>query len=37
MEKRKYEVIITYKNYTVIKYQKGYIGDEYAVARNFDA
>ena len=37
MEKREYEVIIKYGDYTVIKYQKKYIGDEYVVARNFDA
>lgn len=37
MKKRDYEVIIKHGNYTVIKYQKQYIGDEYVVARNFDA
>lgn len=37
MRKRDYEVIIKHGDYTVIKYQKKYIGDEYVVARNFDA
>lgn len=36
MTKRDYDVIIKYGKYTVIKYQKQYIGDEYVVAKNFD-
>lgn len=36
MEKRPYEVVIKHGKYTVIKYQKQHIGDEYVVAKNFD-
>ena len=36
MTKRPYEIILKHGDYTVIKYQKQYIGDEYVVAKNFD-
>lgn len=37
MEKRKYNVILKYKDYTIISYEKQYIGVEYVIARNFNA
>lgn len=35
MEKRKYNVILKYRDYTIISYEKKY-GTEYVIARNFD-
>lgn len=32
-----FEIVIKHGNYTVIKYEKQYIGTEYVVARNFNA
>lgn len=37
MEKRDYEVVVKHGIYTVIKYEKEYIGTEYAICPNFDA
>lgn len=37
MEKRKYNIILKYKDYTIISYEKKYIGTEYVIARNFNA
>lgn len=37
MEKKKYNVILKYKDYTIISYEKQYIGTEYVIARNFNA
>lgn len=36
MVERKYEVVLSYKEFTIIKYEKQYIGEEYVVARNFN-
>lgn len=37
MTKRKYNIILKYKDYTIISYEKKYIGTEYVIARNFNA
>lgn len=37
MTKRKYNVILKYKDYTIISYEKKHIGTEYVIARNFNA
>ena len=37
MTKRNYNVILKYKGYTIISYEKKYMGTEYVIARNFNA
>lgn len=37
MVKRNYNVILKYGDYTIISYEKKYIGTEYVIARNFNA
>lgn len=37
MAKRNYNVILKYENYTIISYEKKYMGTEYVIARNFNA
>lgn len=37
MEKRKYDVVLKYEDYTIISYEKQYMGIEYVIARNFNA
>lgn len=37
MTKRKYNVVLKYGDYTIISYEKKYIGTEYVIARNFNA
>lgn len=37
MEKRKYDVVLKFGDYTIISYEKKYIGTEYVIARNFNA
>lgn len=37
MTKRNYNVILKYKDYTIISYEKKYMGTEYVIARNFNA
>ena len=36
-QKIKYNVILKYKDYTIISYEKQHIGTEYVIARNFNA
>lgn len=37
LEPKKYNVILKYKDYTIISYEKKYMGTEYVIARNFNA
>lgn len=37
MTKRNYNVILKYNDYTIISYEKKYMGTEYVIARNFNA
>lgn len=37
MTKRNYNVILKYKDYTIISYEKKHMGTEYVIARNFNA
>lgn len=36
-QKRNYNIILKYENYTIISYEKKYMGTEYVIARNFNA
>lgn len=37
MAKREYNVILKFCDYTIINYEKQYMGTEYVIARNFNA